>query len=233
VKQKAEKIEKYLMTEVEPLISSIIEATGQTEEWICKQLEYNDGYISQLRSRENRTNEPQVSPKFFNQLMNLVLQNANSTKKENTHNKIPDRKQVIEKGPVSGEHFKIEGHTSTGQIVYVDAKDLAASFERIIEEKEARRLEALQWAERAEGEKKDLMNIVKDYLREILANSVNAAKTSSAVEVELRSGHSTIMNALDDGFQLPKGTTATKSGNVEIAAHVERQRKDKKAGAGK
>jgi hypothetical protein len=70
--KKTKKVEKYLMKDVDPLINSILEADKRlTEEKICLELEYNEGYISQLRSREKTTGEPQVSMKFFNQLKTL------------------------------------------------------------------------------------------------------------------------------------------------------------------
>lgn len=65
-------VEKYLMKDVDPLIDSILEADKRlTEEKICLKLKYNEGYISQLRSREKTTGKPQVSLKFLNQLKTL------------------------------------------------------------------------------------------------------------------------------------------------------------------
>jgi uncharacterized protein YukE len=78
VKSQPEKTEKISITEVDSLIDSIIKANPElTEEIICLELEYNGGYISQLRSREKATGEPQVSTKFYNQLKAFRLQNAN------------------------------------------------------------------------------------------------------------------------------------------------------------
>lgn len=65
-------VEKYLMKDVDPLINSILEADKRlTEEKICLELKYNEGYISQLRSREKTSGKPQVSLKFLNQLKTL------------------------------------------------------------------------------------------------------------------------------------------------------------------
>jgi hypothetical protein len=65
-------VEKYLMKDIDPLIYSILDANKRlTEEGICQELKYNEGYISQLRSREKATGEPQVSLKFLNQLKTL------------------------------------------------------------------------------------------------------------------------------------------------------------------
>src|SRR5689334_14253678 len=51
-----------------------------TEEAICIELQRNEGYISQLRSREKAEGKPQVSPKFMQALAeyNARLQNANN-----------------------------------------------------------------------------------------------------------------------------------------------------------
>jgi hypothetical protein len=68
-------VEKYLMKDIDPLITSILEADKKlTEELICAKLGYNDGYIAQCRSREKNSGEPQVTLKFKNQLK--TLQNA-------------------------------------------------------------------------------------------------------------------------------------------------------------
>lgn len=65
------------MEQTQPLINNIISRFSvATEEWICAELNYGEGYISQLRSREKKTGKPQVSLKFFNQLKNFRLQNA-------------------------------------------------------------------------------------------------------------------------------------------------------------
>lgn len=72
---------KYSIKEVDSLIESIKERMPElTEEAICAKLGRNEGYISQLRSREKATQEPQVSPKFMALLKqyNATLQNANN-----------------------------------------------------------------------------------------------------------------------------------------------------------
>jgi len=79
VKGKAETVEKFSIEDIEPLIMSIIDRySNATEQWICTSLGYNEGYISQMRSREKKLKEPQVPLKFYNQLKNFRLQNANS-----------------------------------------------------------------------------------------------------------------------------------------------------------
>lgn len=74
-------VEKYLMKDVDPLIESILKADKRlTEEKICLELKYNEGYISQLRSREKTSGKPQVSLKFLNQLK--ALHNATPGKQD-------------------------------------------------------------------------------------------------------------------------------------------------------
>lgn len=70
---KDRKVRKYSIKEVEPLINSLIAIYGSEKE-VCKRLGYNEGYVSQLRSREESEKTPQVSFKFYNQLK--ALQNA-------------------------------------------------------------------------------------------------------------------------------------------------------------
>lgn len=74
-----QKAEKYSIKDVETLLLSIGVSTPEQEQALCKSLDYNEGYISQLRSREKDTGVPQVSPKFFKQVAGYVgsrLQNA-------------------------------------------------------------------------------------------------------------------------------------------------------------
>lgn len=128
----------------------------------------------------------------------------------------------------------------------VEAKAITASFERIIEakeetiaEKEARRQEAREWAERAEAEKKDYLEIFKDYLKEILTNSSKTKDTLLALRTEIVAENREMMETLDQIAGNDPGTTAAKSGKVEIAHRDRTQNKgkktvvDKKAGAGK
>lgn len=67
------------MKEVDSLIESIKQAKPDlTEEALCIELQRNEGYISQLRSREKAEGKPQVSPKFMQALTqyNARLQKA-------------------------------------------------------------------------------------------------------------------------------------------------------------
>lgn len=81
VKKSSELIKKYSINDVDYLIESIKQADpGMTEERISQELGYNKGYITQMRSREDKEKKPKVSPKFYNQIKGFAetLQNANS-----------------------------------------------------------------------------------------------------------------------------------------------------------
>lgn len=79
MKGKADIVEKYSIEDIDPLILSILtKYENATEQWICASLGYNEGYISQMRSREKKHQEPQVPVKFYNQLKNFRLHNATS-----------------------------------------------------------------------------------------------------------------------------------------------------------
>jgi hypothetical protein len=74
MQQTMPKIEEYSIEEMERLIESIKRKTELNEEEIAKTLKYNQGYISQTRSRGK------VSVKFVQALQSLLntgLQNAN------------------------------------------------------------------------------------------------------------------------------------------------------------
>lgn len=83
MESKATSVRNYSIKDIDPLIESIIELTGKTEEWISTTLERNEGYISQLRSREKKEGKPHVSRKFYSLLVDLhkkTLQNAREGK---------------------------------------------------------------------------------------------------------------------------------------------------------
>jgi hypothetical protein len=205
VKQKADTVEKYSIEDIEPLISSIIgKYEGATEQWICTELGYNDGYISQMRSREKKFKEPQVPVKFYNQLNNFSLQNANSYYK-------PDSSTVAKEPTVKYEKTDVKAVTGSGEVFFVEAKDLTASYERMLEEKEkmiaekeARRLEAKEWAERAEKEKDRLLTIIEKNLTVLLsvtgridANLTEAQSDLFEIENSQRVQHTVMMHSLE------------------------------------
>lgn len=125
-----------------------------------------------------------------------------------------------------------------GQLIFVQAKDLTASYERIIEakdetiiEKEARRLEAAEWAKRAESEKKDLFEMFKDYLKEILANSRKSKEAIQNLRTEIIAENGEMMATLDQIAGNAPGTTAAKAGTLELAHRVHKAKKGKSSSA--
>lgn len=127
----------------------------------------------------------------------------------------------------------LRGITSSGQNVFVEAKDLAASYERIIEEKEARRLEAKEWAERAEKEKDRLLKIIENNLMVLLSNSNATLDRLSLVETIVRSDDTVIMNNQDRQIGNEVGTSAKEAGSRQLAADKMRKGKGNQAGAHK
>jgi hypothetical protein len=78
----AKGVKKYSIKEVDSLIESIKETNPSlTEEAISVAMKRTPGYISQLRSRENRTKQPQVSSKFMDRLRLHIATLQNSTPK--------------------------------------------------------------------------------------------------------------------------------------------------------
>lgn len=140
------------------------------------------------------------------------------------------------KGKASGKSTAktaITGVTNTGQRVFVEAKDLAASYERIIEEKEARRLEAREWAERAEKEKDRLLKIIENNLTALLTNSNTTLDRLSLVETIIRSDDTVIMNNQDLQIGNEIGTSAKAAGSRQLAADKMRKGKGNQVGAHK
>lgn len=78
----AKGVKKYSIKDVDSLIESIKQDNpALTEEAISTALNRTPGYISQLRSRENKTKQPQVSPKFMERLKLHIATLQNSTPK--------------------------------------------------------------------------------------------------------------------------------------------------------
>jgi uncharacterized protein YnzC (UPF0291/DUF896 family) len=77
MQRNASNAEDYSITALNDLIESIKKATFLSEEEICKRMNYNEGYISQVRTRNK------VSGKFIESLKREFansLQNANSVR---------------------------------------------------------------------------------------------------------------------------------------------------------
>jgi transcriptional regulator with XRE-family HTH domain len=107
---------------------------------------------------------------------------------------IPEEGQTSEKIDIKSDEIsdksaaeKIGSHdfigiTNSEKIITVQAKDLTASYERIIEEKEARRIEAKEWAERAEKEKDRYLRIIEENLTQLL--KVTLGITSNLTDIK-------------------------------------------------
>jgi transcriptional regulator with XRE-family HTH domain len=128
---------------------------------------------------------------------------------------------------------QVSGLNLNGGTVLVDAKDLTASYERILEEKEARRIEAKERAERAEKEKDRLLTIIEKNLTALLTNSNTALDRLSLVETIIRSDDTVIMNNQDIQNGNKVGTSAKEAGSRQLAADKMRKGKGNPAGAHK
>jgi hypothetical protein len=109
-----------------------------------------------------------------------------------------------------------------------------AGKEEVIQQIEARRLDAVSWAEkeredkvRAEKEKDRLYDIIEKYLADIHANSVEIASDLSALTLEVQAEHRAIMDTVDKAAGQRIGTTYENADKIEIASQKERQKKGK------
>lgn len=123
----------------------------------------------------------------------------------------------------------IIGKTMDGRIIMVEAKDLTASYERLIEEKE-RVIKIIEaQATKADKEKDRLFSLMEKYLTELLANSKDVKENISSATLEMQTEHAAMMSALDQIQGNVSGTLAAKAGNAEIALEKELQNKDSQA----
>jgi hypothetical protein len=213
VKSEQEKTEKYSIKDIDPLIESIIKANPSlTEELICVNLDYNGGYISQLRSREKSSGEPQVSPKFYKQLQTFGLQNAH----------------YVPKNLISGvaepevPYGVLEGKWGTGKDALINA---------LLEEKDRAIKKAEEFAQKMENhyedskeEKRQLLDVINNTLKEISENLKTTAvslKTNHefllAIGRTVRANDAEIMESLDHLEGNPAGTRQNRSHKVQKA----------------
>ena len=213
-----EKAEKVSIQEVEPLIKSILLNNDDlTEEGVCKALGYNEGYISQLRSRENKTGKPQVSQKFLNQLKSFALQNARYNTSFQSGN-------VISEPQVEYNRMGISGTTNTGKGVFVKALELTASYERIIQEKE-RLIKLMETqAAKTEKEKDRLYSIIEQNLTALLkisdrieTNLQEAKDDLDAIELSQRAEHSVMLDSLERHLEKKPGKLSKEVRNAKDA----------------
>lgn len=124
----------------------------------------------------------------------------------------------------------------------VQDTDTIAIYERIIEEKEARRRDAEAWAQKMEAHYNDMKNAleraqttinevlkpIKEQTQEILSNSKEVKENTVDGILEMQSEHRAIMDTLDLIAKQPIGTTYGKSDILEEAAQEIRKKDHKK-----
>jgi transcriptional regulator with XRE-family HTH domain len=161
--------------------------------------------------------------------------------------KISDKNDEIIGNPKGDHGTHVAGTALTGRIVLVDAKDLTASYERIIEEKERiiRLIESQ--IEKAEKEKEKLFKAlenaqttinevlkpIKEQTAEILSNSKKVNEGVRSLKTEIVAEHGEMMETLDQIAGNEPGTTAARAGTVELGHRLQSAQKGKKANTGK
>ena len=128
---------------------------------------------------------------------------------------------------------QVAGTVLHGQVVLVEAKDLTASYERLIEEKE-RIIKIIEaHAAKAEKEKDRLLTIIEKQLTDLKSNSEEMAEDIEALTTEIQAEHRAMMDSIDVAAGQPIGTTFAKSDTVEIASERGHLNKDKTTGIDK
>lgn len=137
--------------------------------------------------------------------------------------------------------YEVKAETIKGHVLYVQAKDLAASFERLIEEKE-RIIELVKFqAAKAEKDKdrlfkalddaqktiNEVLKPIKEQTQEILISSKETADHFVEFANEVRVEHRVMMDSIDKASEQPIGTTRAKAGNVELFVKQEHSGKGK------
>jgi hypothetical protein len=131
--------------------------------------------------------------------------------------------------------------------VSTPASDTVAAYERIIEEKEARRLDAVAWAQTMEAHYKDMKDAleraqitinevlkpIKEQTQEILINSRDVKEHMIDGIIEMQSEHRVLMDGMDQVLKLPPGTTYGKADILEEASQEMLTKDHKKKSAHK
>jgi hypothetical protein len=129
----------------------------------------------------------------------------------------------------------------------VQPTDQIAIYERIIEEKEARRRDAETWAQKMEAHYNDMKNAlekaqttinevlkpIKEQTQEILINSKEVRENMIDGVIEMQSEHRAIMDTLDQIAKQPPGTTVGNADILEGASQAIRSKDHKKKSAHK
>jgi hypothetical protein len=129
----------------------------------------------------------------------------------------------------------------------VQPADPIAIYERIIEEKEARRRDAEVWAQKMEAHYNDMKDAleraqitinevlkpIKEQTEEILINSREVRENTMDGIIEMQSEHRAIMDGLDQVLKQPIGTTFGNADILEGASQDLRSKDHKKKSAHK
>lgn len=204
-----------LKKEIEELLESLKKA-GKERDDIEKELEYSENYIDQTLSKGGNQKFLGVLKRYAN----TVLQKAIFAPPANHANK-------------DNAPYDLKAKAPDGRVFYIEAKELTASYERILEEKEARRLEAKERAERAEKENDRLLSIIEKNLTALLTNSNVTLERISLVETIVRSDDTVIMNNQDRLSGNEVGKSSTEAGNLQLAADKLRKGKGSQSGVRK
>lgn len=184
------------MDRLDPLINVILAKTkGATEEWICVQLDYNEGFISQLRSREKKTGKPQVSPKFFNQVRSFSLQNATASIGIGNEGS-PDNPAYL-----------------AGQLAM--AERLIAKLESDHAEAKADKEKLFSVLAAAQHTINEVLKPIKEKTEAIEANSITIRDHLRQVGRMVRADDLTTMDSLDRLEGNEAGTSSTKASTLE------------------
>lgn len=139
--------------------------------------------------------------------------------------------QVLGKTLSPSEDLMKEFYKSLNKVSSTTSDTLAA-YERIIEEKEARRRDAEAWAQKMEAHYNDMKNAleraqttinevlkpIKEQTQEILINSKEIHENTIDGIIEMQSEHRAIMDGLDQILKQPIGTTYGKADILEGAS---------------
>lgn len=193
-------------------IKLIRELSGLTQAQFAKLIKTN---LSNLKTYENTNVKPKAFVTFNVSLIAGVPIEDMENKKLKAGDIKIDRKWLDDLERVE----KVEKSIAAGEF-----ERTGVSYERLIEQIEARRLEAKEWAERAEAEKKELLSIIKDNLTALLSNSAEVKGNMADAIIEMQSEHRAIMDTLDKIAKQPVGTTVGRADILEDAAQEGRKK---------
>lgn len=204
-----------LKKEIERLLESLKKA-GKDRSDIEKELNYSENYIDQTLSKGG-------NQRFLGALKRYAIGILQKATPESPASQVNE----------DSVPYDLKAKTSDGRIIYIEAKEFTASYERIIEEKEARRIEAKERAERAEKDKDRLLSIIENNLTALLTNSNTTLERISLVETIVRSDDTVIMDNQDRQNGNEVGKSAIEAGNLQIAADKMRKGKGSQSGVRK